>query len=317
MMETFLVRVPGPYTTVQDKGRFGYMDRGVPPSGALDAFAYRVANLLVGNPAGAAALEITMVGPVLEVLAEADITLTGADMGMTVNGVPASGWQTLRVRRGDVVRIPQARKGCRAYLAVTGGIDTPAVMGSRSTLVRAKLGGLEGRILKRGDVLSSGEGTLLSTPRSLPGRWMPDYTSDITLRAIPGPQDDYFTKEMTAFFEAAYEVSDESDRMGYRLKGPPIRRDEGRPESIVTEPVMPGNVQVPADGQPIIVLVEQTTGGYMKIATVVTPDLPRVAQAMPRNRIRFQKVGLDEAHALYRDEAERMRQIEDHLVSKG
>jgi len=317
MMDLFRVGAPGPYTTVQDTGRFGYMDRGVPPSGALDPFAYRVANLLVGNAGGAAVLEITMVGPVLEVLAEADIALTGADMGLTVNGAPAANWQTLRVRRGDVVRIPQAKTGCRAYLAVTGGINVSSVMGSRSTLVRAKLGGLEGRILKKGDVLSRGEGMPLSTPRSLPGHWVPDYGPDLTLRAIPGPQDDYFTKEIAAFFGVIYEVSDESDRMGYRLKGPPIRRDEGRPESIVTEPIMPGNVQVPADGQPIIVLVEQTTGGYMKIATVVTPDIPAVAQAMPRNLIRFEKVSLDEAHALYRDEAERMQEIEEYLSSKN
>lgn len=317
MMDLFRVQAPGPYTTVQDTGRFGYMDRGVPPSGALDPFAYRVANLLVGNAGGAAVLEITMVGPVLEVLAEADIALTGADMGLTVNGTPAANWKTLRVRRGDVVQIPQAKRGCRAYLAVTGGIDVPSVMGSRSTLVRAKLGGLEGRILKKEDVLSRGDGMPLSTPRSLPGHWVPDYGPDLTLRAIPGPQDDYFTKEIAAFFGVIYEVSDESDRMGYRLKGPPIRRDEGRPESIVTEPIMPGNVQVPADGQPIIVLVEQTTGGYMKIATVVTPDIPAVAQAMPRNLIRFEKVSLDEAHALYRDEAERMQEIEEYLSSKN
>jgi biotin-dependent carboxylase-like uncharacterized protein len=317
MTEIFLVRAPGFYTTVQDAGRFGYLDRGVPPSGALDSFAYRIANLLVGNPSGSAVLEITMTGPVLEVLAEADIALTGTDMGMTLNGSAVVNWQTLRVRRGDVLRIPKARRGYRAYLAVTGGIDVPPVLGSRSTLVRAKLGGLEGRILKKEDILLRGEGVLLSKPRSLPGHWIPDYGPDITLRAIPGPQDDYFTREMENFFGSTYEVSIETDRMGYRLKGPPVLRDEGRPESIVTEPIMPGNVQVPADGQPIIVLVEQTTGGYMKIATVVTPDIPRVAQAMPRNRIRFEKVTLDEAHALYRDQAERMQEIEEHLSSKS
>ncbi|HOX93821.1 MAG TPA: biotin-dependent carboxyltransferase family protein [Syntrophales bacterium] len=317
MMELFLVRVPGLYTTVQDAGRFGYLDRGVPPSGALDTFAYRMANLLVGNPAGSAVLEIAMTGPVLEVLAEADIALTGAEMGMTLSGEAAAGWRAHRVRRGDVLRIPKAVKGCRAYLSVTGGIEVPLVMGSRSTLVRAKLGGLEGRILKKGDVISRGKGVLLSTPRRLPGHWIPEYGPDITLRAIPGPQDDYFTRAMESFFNSSYEVSVETDRMGYRLKGPPIFRDEGRPESIVTEPTMPGNVQVPADGQPIIVLVEQTTGGYMKIATVITPDIPRVAQAMPRNRIRFEKVTLDEAHALFRIEAGRMREIEEHLSSKN
>ena len=316
-MDLFRVRMPGLYTTVQDGGRFGYLDRGVPLSGALDPFAGRVANLLVGNPADAAVLEITLMGPVLEVFAEADIALTGADMEMTVNGSPAPNWQSLRVRGGDVVRIPKFKTGCRAYLAVTGGIDVPPVMGSRSTLVRAKLGGLEGRVLKKDDFLRRGNGELLQTPRRLPAEWVPHYGPEITLRAIPGPQDDYFTTEMETFFGGTYEVGSESDRMGYRLKGPTVRRDEGRPESIVTEPIMPGNVQVPADGQPIIVLVEQTTGGYMKIATVITTDLPNVAQALPRNRVRFEKVSLEEAHALYREQARRMRDIEERLFSRG
>ena len=157
-MEVFAVRQPGPLTTVQDLGRFGFLDRGVPPSGALDPFACRVANRLVGNPEGAAVLEITLAGPTLEVLTAAEIALTGAEMALTLNGAPAGGWRSVRVSPGDVIRLPRAESGCRAYLAVTGGIDVPTVMGSRSTFVRAKIGGLAGRQLHKGDILKRGAG---------------------------------------------------------------------------------------------------------------------------------------------------------------
>jgi len=285
------------------------MDRGVPPSGALDPFAYWVANLLVGNAGGAAVLEITMVGPVLEVLAEADIALTGADMGLTVNGAPAANWQTLRVRRGDVVRIPQAKTGCRAYLAVTGGINVSSVMGSRSTLVRAKLGGLEGRILKKGDVLSRGEGMPLSTPRSLPGHWVPDYGPGLTLRAIPGPQDDYFTKEIAAFFGVIYEVSDESDRMGYRLEGPALRNLGAA--DVLSDALVTGAIQVPAGGQPIVLMADrQTAGGYAVIAVVASVDLSLVAQLRPGETVSFRRIGLEEAQRLAAEREDVLRKLE-------
>ena len=144
-MEMFSIRNPGSMTTVQDLGRPHYLDRGVPLSGALDAFACRVANLLVGNPEASAVLEITVTGPVLDVLAAADIALTGAEMGMTVNGNPVAGWRAFRVKPGDVIRIPRALRGCRSCLAVTGGIAVPEVMGSRSTFVKAQIGGVAGR----------------------------------------------------------------------------------------------------------------------------------------------------------------------------
>lgn len=300
-MECFAVRNPGPMTTVQDLGRFAFLDRGVPPSGTLDALACRVANWLVGNPDGAAVLEITMMGPTLEVLAEADIALTGAEMGMTINQVSIPGWRTIRVKAGDVIRIPRAQEGCRAYLAVTGGIAAPVVMGSRSTFVRARIGGVQGRGLIKGDLVHRGAGPPLETPRELPGNCIPRYGREIVLRAIPGPQDDLFRSGLDAFFGSPYEVTQQADRMGYRLQGPVICRDAGAPESIVTEPTVPGNVQVPADGQPIILLVEQTSGGYAKIATVIAVDLARVAQAAPGNRVVFERVDLAGARQLYRE----------------
>jgi antagonist of KipI len=316
-MELFAVRNPGSMTTVQDLGRSAFLDRGVPLSGALDPLACRIANLLVRNPEEAAVLEITVTGPTLEVLAPADIALTGADMVMTVNQNPVRGWRAIRVNPGDVIRIPEARHGCRAYLAVTGGIDVLPMMGSRSTFVRANIGGVEGRGLIRGDILYRGEGDLLPCPRELPVECIPTYGREITLRAIPGPQDDIFRAGIDAFFGASYEVTQQADRMGCRLIGPPVRRDGGSPESIVTEPTMPGNVQIPADGQPIILLVEQTSGGYAKIATVITADLPKVAQTMPGNIVRFERLTLDIAHRLYREQREQLQQVRMYIKRLG
>jgi biotin-dependent carboxylase-like uncharacterized protein len=316
-MELFSVRNPGSMTTVQDLGRPAFLDRGVPLSGALDPIACRIANLLVGNLEEAAVLEITVMGPALEVLASADIALTGAEMGMTVNGNPVRGWRTLRVHPGDVIRIPRVVQGCRAYLAVAGGIDVPRVMGSRATFAKAKIGGVAGRGLIKGDILQRGEGNPLPSPRELPARWIPQYPPQIALRVVPGPQDDLFHEGIDAFFGASYEVTQQTDRMGCRLAGPVVRRDGGAPESIVTEPTMPGNVQVPADGQPIILLVEQTSGGYAKIATVVTADLPKVAQITPGNIVRFERVTLEMAHHLYREQLQRLQQVREHLQHDG
>jgi biotin-dependent carboxylase-like uncharacterized protein len=312
-MDAFRVISPGSFTTVQDRGRYSFLDRGVPPSGALDFFAFTIANLLVGNPYGAAALEITMMGPSLEVLGDADVALTGADMTMTINQELAPTWQMLRVKKGDVIRIRQAKSGCRAYLAVTGGIDVPVVMGSRSTCVKAKIGGVEGRTLRKDDVLGRIPGDPLSKPRRLPADFIPTFSPDVVLRAVAGPQNEAFASGLETFFGSVYEVTPEADRMGYRLQGPAIHHDEGFPQSIISEPTMPGNVQLPADGQPIILLVEQTTGGYTKIATVISTDLPWIAQAVPGNRVRFQKVTLEEAHLIYRERVSLLQQIETLL----
>ena len=314
-MDAFRVISPGSFTTVQDRGRYSFIDRGVPPSGALDLFAYDIANLLVGNPAGSAVLEITIMGPALEVLGDADVALAGADMTLTVNRQPVPMWQTVRVMKGDVIRIRQAKSGCRAYLAVTGGIDVPVVMGSRATCVKAKIGGLEGRPLKKDDVLARIPAELLARPRKLHAEIIPVYPPDIVLTAVAGPQEEAFLSGLETFFGSIYEVTPEADRMGYRLQGPPVHHDEGFPQSIISEPTVPGNVQLPADGQPIILLVEQTTGGYTKIATVISTDLSKIAQALPGNRVRFQRVSLDEAHRIYSDQARLLQQIETLLSS--
>jgi len=312
-MDAFRVISPGSFTTVQDRGRYSFIDRGVPPSGVLDPFAYRIANLLAGNPADAAVLEITVTGPALEVLGETDVALTGADMAVTVNQYAAPMWQTVRVQKGDVIRIRQAKSGCRSYLALTGGIDVPVVMGSRATCVKAKIGGIEGRVLRKGDLLGRIPLKPLTKPLTLPAAFIPVYAPDIALRAVAGPQEEAFRTGLEIFFGGIYEVTPEADRMGYRLQGPPVHHDEGFPQSIISEPTVPGNVQLPADGQPIILLVEQTTGGYTKIATVISTDLSKIAQALPGNRVRFQRVTLEEAHRIYGDQARLLRQIEARL----
>jgi biotin-dependent carboxylase-like uncharacterized protein len=316
MMDTFLVLTPGPYMTVQDKGRFGYQQMGIPISGALDPFAFRVANLLVGNPTESAVLEITIMGPQLAVLREVDIALTGAEMGFELNYDPVESWKTIRVKPGDVINIQQVKSGCRGYLAVSGGFDVPEVMGSCSTYVSGKLGGYKGRPLKKGDIIRRGEGSLLDKPHYLSESWIPRHSEEVLLRAIPGPQDDFFDEGMETFFQSKFMLTAKADRMGYRLQGPPIQLKEKMPKSIISEPTMPGGVQIPADGQPIILLAEQTVGGYTKIATVISSDLSRIAQAIPGDTIQFEQVSLETAQRLYHEELYRLQTIAEQLSNQ-
>lgn len=314
-MDLFRVESPGAYSTVQDLGRFGYQHMGVPVSGALDQRSARLANLALGNPETAAVLELTVMGATLEALADADAIVCGAEMGLSLNGQAIPGWTTFRVRPGDVLDIMQVRNGCRAYLAVAGGFDAPIAMGSRSTFVGGKLGGFTGRPLAAGDVLSAAGGDLLPAPRRVDDALIPDFPTEIQLRAIPGPQDDFFDSGMDVLFGSEYMVTPKADRMGYRLMGPEIPIREGMPQSIVSEPSMPGGVQIPADRQPIVLFVEQTVGGYAKIATVISSDLPRLAQATPGDTVRFASVDLETAHRIYAESEDMMRRAARMLNS--
>jgi len=312
-MEICKVIQPGAYTTVQDGGRFGYQQFGVPICGVVDSFAYRVANALVGNLQGQAALEATIFGPTLEVLNDGLVAVTGGNLSPLLNNAPLPMWESAAIHPGDILKFKGVKSGCRAYIAVAGGIDVPIVMGSRSTYVAGKIGGIEGRPLAAGDRLNKGEGTGKAGMHVSP-ELIPTYLDDIEIRVILGPQDDYFSDGIEEFFSSTFKVSTKADRMGYRLEGDPITHKEGVEKSIISEPSVPGGIQVPPDGQPIILLVEQTVGGYTKIATVISPDIGKVGQAKPGNRISFRQVELEEAHQILKIEEEKIESIKTSLM---
>ena len=310
-MDAIKVISPGGYTTIQDRGRFGFQHMGIPVSGSLDNFSFVMANLLVGNPENLAAMEMTIIGPHLEVRKEMDIALTGSKMNISINDTPVQQWRSIRVKPGDSLTIGPVKSGCRSYLAFTGGIDVPKIMGSYSTYAGAGIGGFKGRNLQKDDMLETGKAALLKKERRLPEKFIPDYPGQMTARAIPGPQDDYFDDGIKNLFSSEYMVTAKADRMGYRLQGKAISIKEGMPESIVSEPSLPGSIQIPPDEQPIILFVEQTVGGYAKIATVISPDLGLVAQTTPGDTILFETIDLETAHRLVIEEQNRISTIKN------
>jgi biotin-dependent carboxylase-like uncharacterized protein len=316
-MPLFTVMAPGPFTTVQDLGRYGYQQYGVPISGVMDSFAARLANMLVGNDEGAAVLECTLAGPALMVLSRADVAVTGAEMEVTLNGRAMANWSSFAVEAGDMLTIGQARSGCRGYLAVTGGIEVAPVMGSRSCCVSAGIGGLHGRALAREDRLDRGGGRPLTAPRALPQELIPVYRDNIVLRAIAGPQDDFFDEGLATFFTAEFQVSHETNRMGCRLTGPVISPKPDKPPGIISEASVPGGVQIPPNGQPIILLAEQTVGGYAKIATVVSGDLDQIGQAIPGATVRFRRIELADAHRLLQGRQRLLERLGQLLALPG
>jgi len=310
-MLAFEVIQPGAFTTVQDLGRYGYQKYGVSISGAMDRFALRVANLLVGNEEGEAAIESTVIGPKLKALGKVRVAITGADLSPEIDGKPMPLWRTLNIPEGGILSFGAPRSGCRAYLAVSGGIDFPLVMGSRSIHTRSNLGG-EGRALVKGDVIKikdMGIGNQASGGHWLPEDLVPVYGRQWKVRVIMGPQNDYFSRiGIETFLTSEYEITPQADRMGYRLKGPKIDH-KGGPD-ILTDATPPGSVQVPGDGMPIILLADgQTTGGYAKIATVISVEQDLLAQARPGDKVRFQRVTITEAHRLLKEMEEKILEI--------
>ena len=288
----------GIFTTVQDTGRYGYQQYGVPVSGALDQFALRVANLLVGNSEGAACLEMTFIGPRLRFLADTVMAVAGGDLGPLLDDQPLPCWQAIAVPQGSVLSFPGPQDGIRAYLAVAGGVDAPVVLGSRSTYTRSGLGGLEGRALMPGDKLSVSARRYLPqlAGRSLATEHIPAYGNSHVLRVVLGPQDDAFTEQgITTFLSSTYTVTPTFDRMGYRLEGPAIEHKRGA--DIVSDGTPLGAVQVTGEGLPIVLLADRgTTGGYTKIGTVISVDLAGIAQAQTDDTVTFRSVSLSEAH---------------------
>lgn len=296
-----LILDPGPQTTVQDLGRFGQLRYGIPPSGPMDRYAFVLANRLVGNADSAAALECTVIGARFEVLhAACAIAVTGAEMPVTINGVEAQHWATLPVKPGDLVKVGATRAGVRGYVAFSGGIDVPAVMGSRSTYLRGALGGLEGRALRKQDRIS-----LLPAP--MPRVWraardaVPDYAIEPEIRVVLGPQAERFTDDgIAAFLGSPYAMLPQSDRMGARLRGERVSHARGH--DIISDGIALGSIQIAGDGQPIVMLVDrQSTGGYTKLATVCSFDIGRIGQLKPGRTMRFREVSVAEAHRLFRE----------------
>ena len=309
-IEAFELLEPGILTTIQDRGRYGFSQFGVPPSGALDTFSFRVANLLVGNQEGEACLETTIMGLKLKALREVVVAITGGDLSPTLNGESLEMWRTHLLIEGDVIKFKKVRAGCRAYLAVSGGFVVPKIMGSGSTYLSGKFGGLEGRALKRGDILYTFD---IQSPLSklgllFPSDWIPPLEKEVLLRVIPGPQNHHFTeKGFQTFCSSSYQVTPRCDRMGIRLEGPKIERRSDVEESIISESLISGAIQVPGDGKPIIILTELVTGGYTKIATIISTDLPKVAQLKPGDRVQFSPISIEEAHQLIREQEERLQ----------
>ena len=287
---------PGLLTTVQDLGRMGYQQFGVSVSGVMDPRAAAIGNILVGNPQGEAVLECTLMGPQLKFETDEVIAVTGGDLSPTLDDQPVPAYAALAVKAGQTLRFGAPKAGCRAYIAFAGGLDIPLVMGSRSTYMKAAIGGFEGRKLQKGDVLGlrapvAGYANLHQ--RAIAPEFVPRPV--YTLRVVLGPQDDAFTPEGVAtFLGSEYTVTNEFDRMGCRMDGPAIQHKNGG--DIISDGIAFGAIQVPGSGKPILMGADrQTTGGYTKIATVISADFRLLAQLKAGDKVRFEAVSVQAA----------------------
>jgi biotin-dependent carboxylase-like uncharacterized protein len=305
-MTALVVKACGPMTSIQDAGRFGWQRYGVSSSGAMDQLALAVANALVGNAPGAGALEFMLMGGSFELEGgTVRVAVAGAPCALAVDGQPARAMTSLTLRPGETLTVGPAQTGVYAYLAVAGGFALPLELGSLSLQPRAGIGGIDGRALRSGDHLP----LALSDAPNAPELALDDVPidADAPVRVVLGPQDDYFSEEgIEAFLSSAYTVSREADRMGYRLAGPRIAHARGF--NIVSDGIVTGSIQVPGAGEPIVMMADrQTTGGYPKLATVVSADLRLVSQRRSGEALRFAAVGIEEAQAIARERAELVR----------
>jgi antagonist of KipI len=303
-MGVIQVQEPGLLTTVQDLGREGFGPMGVSPSGAADAISLRIGNRLVGNAEGAAGLEMTLLGGTFMFPEGALLALAGSDFGATMDGEPIELWTSFEAHAGQALRLGPTRSGARCYLCVRGGIEVKLFLGSASTHILSGLGGHEGRPLRKGDALRIGEANGSYRKRTVAARVLEQLSPRKVLRVTPGPQSDWFPEaSQRLFYGSTYRVAEESNRMGLRLEGAPIPALPGG--EMISEGVALGAVQVPEGGQPIILFVEQqTTGGYPKIANVISADFHSFGQLRPRDEIRFEQVGWEAARALLVEQEE-------------
>ena len=297
-------------TTVQDLGRYGFQSQGINVGGVMDVRSFRIANLLLDNPENEAALEITLIGPTLQFTSDVIIAITGGDFQPTLNGEPVPMYTAVYVHKEDILKFGSALTGSRCYVAFSSYLKAPTVMGSRSTNLKSHFGGFKGRKLMDGDYIEF----------RIRRRYLPFFLSRTVkpdefeegcemIRVVMGPQDDMFTKEgIRTFLNNEYTVTAEFDRMGCRLDGPVITTKHG--SDIISDGIAFGSIQVPAHGKPIILLADhQTTGGYAKIATVISVDLPKLAQKKTDQKIRFQAVTVQEAQKLLRRQEKDLNEI--------
>ena len=322
---------PGPLTTVQDAGRTGYAAQGYRTCGAADSYAYHLANTLVGNNPGAAVLECTLRGAVLRFAVDTVFALTGAASPAKLDGVPVPYYAPLLAKAGSTLEMGVLSSGLRSYLAVGGGIATPPVLGSRATDIKCGIGGLEGRKLAKGDTLPTGACDTAALWRGITAKQLDRPLRDAAartglhpvrvqgaqtlplLRAVPGPQDTAFTPQgLHDFIHGIYTLTPNCDRMACKLAGPAIEMKNGA--DILSDGIARGAVQVSADGQPIVMLADhQTTGGYAKIATVISADLPALAQLRPGQRVCFAFVTPARAVQAARQQAALWQQVQNRL----
>ncbi len=293
----------GMLTTVQDLGRTGYQSQGFSVAGVMDVRSFKIANLLLDNPENEAVLEFTLIGPTLEFTSATIIAITGGDFQPTINGDPAPMYTAIYVNKGDILKFGSARTGSRGYVAFSSYLEIPVVMGSRCTNMKSSLGGFKGRKLQAGDYMNF----------RIKRRYLPFFLSrrleldefdqmDVELRVVMGPQDDMFSKQgIDTFLNSEYTVTSEFDRMGCRLEGPFIAPKEK--SDIISDGIAFGAIQVPSHGKPIVLLSDrQTTGGYAKIATVASVDIPKLVQRKTDHKIRFRAISVQEAQRLYLEE---------------
>lgn len=300
---------PGLLTTVQDFGRVGVMKNGFTQNGAMDRYSMTVANRLCGNCDSAPVLEMTVLGITAKFTQDTVICVSGADFGAKINDKPIKRNKAYKINKGDILSMGAAKSGMRAYLAVAGGIVGEYVFGSASTNLKFAFGGHFGKKLQSGDVLSIGTGAF---PLGEIDKWeIPEseYSKDAQLRVVLGPQNEMYTDEdIRLFLSQEYEVNAQSDRMGIRLSGEPLKSKNGM--DIISDGIVFGSVQVPNSGEPIILMADhQTTGGYAKIATVISVDLPRASQLSAGNTVRFKSITVEEAE----QEAKKQKRFFDNL----
>ncbi len=319
------VRQPGLLTTVQDGGRIGDYALGMPPSGAMDSFSYRVGNYLVGNEDGAAGLEITYFGPELEFTEDAVIALTGAEIPPKINGEECPTWEALQIKAGDVLTFDYLKNGARSYLSVAGGIDVPEFLGSRATYTLIGLGGFEGRALAKGDEVGIGvsNGSSSCVGKKVDDEYIPRFGRETELRVIIGLASYRLTEEsMEEFLSVEWTVTPDADRIGYRYRGGELRFVEREqpagagsdPANVVDFGYPVGSIQVPGGVEPIVLLNDAVTGGgYATIGTVISVDRGRLAQTKTNDKTKFVSVTLEEALRARKELRERLAAIRESL----